>query len=164
MPPNDRCPLVPPDGRGWDDGTDLGRPPCIQTPALAGDSTPTGGMRNEHDKNNIDKDLRTRAEYREKYDEHQAKRDQMLEELKQRTEYVNTGIDMDSCAQIMAEAETRIKMLAHTEWILTQNKHPHEKVEVKIFKTFKVINADTLRDWVLKNLPAALDPNLRKIE
>ena len=88
----------------------------------------------------------------------------VIEDVKAKPDYLEAS-------SILADANHEIDMitglirdLALTEWINTKNKHPHEKIEVKVFKTFKVLNADTLREWVFKNLPAALSPDLRKVE
>lgn len=90
--------------------------------------------------------------------------DGMIDDCQKDPEFVQSSLKHSEATHAIADLEEKIKMLAHTEWMNTKNKNPHPFVAVKIFKTFKVVNADTVREWVLKNLPAALDPNLKKIE
>lgn len=88
----------------------------------------------------------------------------MIETAKLDHEYIRTSEDLTKTIQEITFLNEQIKTLALTEWINTKNKKPHEKIEVKIFKTFKILNADVLREWVFKNLPAALSPDMKKVE
>lgn len=93
-----------------------------------------------------------------------ATRDEILEDLKKNNNYLSNDFIYKQALERIADTEEKIKMLAHTEWLNTKNKNPHPSVAVKIFKTFKVINADAVREWVLKNLPAALSPDMSKVQ
>lgn len=65
---------------------------------------------------------------------------------------------------IIAEVEEKIRTLVLTEWVNNQNKHPHEKVEVKIFKTFKVVDPAAMRKWVFEKLADALQVDQAKVK
>jgi len=54
------------------------------------------------------------------------------------------------------EWESKIKDEALADYEANKNKKPHEKVAIKMFKTFKIVDASKVRDWVFNNLPAAL--------
>ena len=91
-------------------------------------------------------------------------RDKLIEDVKGSQDYLHSSEMIATTEFEINQITGLIRDLAMTEWINTKNKHPHEKVEVKVFKTFKILNADTLREWVFKNLPAALSPDLKKVE
>lgn len=64
----------------------------------------------------------------------------------------------------VAELETNIRELALAEYATNQDKHPHEKVEIKIFKTFTVLDQNAVREWCFKNHPLALKPDMKMVE
>lgn len=60
--------------------------------------------------------------------------------------------------------EDEIKLKALEEYNGTKNKTPFEKVTVKIFKTFKVVDAEQVKVWAWTNLPAAFKLDEAKIK
>ena len=72
-------------------------------------------------------------------------------------------------AATLAEGEIeRLTESIHDEamhqYSVDQKKHPHPKVEIKAFKTFKVDDLKTVDTWARLTFPAALDVNLKKVE
>ena len=114
--------------------------------------------------NNYDALLEALKEARETEEKAKASLKSALDALKNSEGYVLMTNMHEVAHSAVEEIEKKLREIAYTEWVNTQNKHPHEKIEVKIFKTFKVISADTVREWVLKNLPAALSPDMKKVE
>ena len=88
----------------------------------------------------------------------------MIENVKQDEIYTSL-----QAAATLAEGEIeRLTEAIHDEvmhqYSVDQNKHPHPKVEIKAFKTFKVDNPVFMTTWVREMLPAALEVNLKKVE
>ena len=114
--------------------------------------------------NQYDELLERLKEARETDEKAKASLKQAMDVLKASESYMALDSIHTVAQSAVEEIEKKLREIAYTEWLNTQNKHPHEKIEVKIFKTFKVISADTVREWVLKNLPAALSPDMKKVE
>lgn len=114
--------------------------------------------------NTYDELLQALKEARETEEKARSNLKMIMDSVKTSDPYTLSQDVLTVATSAVESLETKLREIAYTEWINTKNKHPHEKIEVKIFKTFKVLNADTLREWVLKNLPAALSPDLRKVE
>lgn len=88
----------------------------------------------------------------------------MIEEVKTSDMYTSL-----QAVEVLAEGEIERLENAVKEYALQQyandgNKHPHPKVEIKSFKTFKVLDPLAVRAWCLTDLPGALDVNLKKVE
>ena len=60
--------------------------------------------------------------------------------------------------------ESELRRLGLEEYQATKNKAPHPKIAIKIFKTFKIIDAEKVRAWAFGNLPAALKLDEKKVE
>jgi len=114
--------------------------------------------------NTYDELLARLKEARETDEKAKASMKQALDTLKASESYSTIETIHTVSQSAIEELEKQLREIAYTEWVNTQNKHPHEKIEVKIFKTFKVLSADTVREWALKNLPAALSPDMKKVE
>ena len=92
-----------------------------------------------------------------------AKRE-LVEALKQTDGYTSL-----EAVEVLAEGEverleTTVREYALQQYANDGNKHPHPKVEIKSFKTFKVLDPISVRAWCLTDLPGALDVNLKKVE
>lgn len=87
-----------------------------------------------------------------------------LEAFQQTPEWQDLQLHRVEYDQEIADIEERIKELAMIEWINNQNKHPHEKVEIKLFKTFKVLDPAKVRSWCLENLRDALIVDDKKVK
>lgn len=88
----------------------------------------------------------------------------MLEEFKGTMNFMAVQNDSMRYVAMVAGLEEQIRELAVAEFKSTGEKKPHEKVVVKIFKTFKINDAKKVWDWAFKNLPAALKLDEKKIE
>jgi hypothetical protein len=60
--------------------------------------------------------------------------------------------------------EEEIKLKALEEYNGTKNKNPFEKVTIKIFKTFKIVDVEKVKEWAWLNLPAAFKLDDAKIK
>jgi len=108
--------------------------------------------------------LKAIAVYRTVIEQQKEIRNALVESVKELPQYVKATDMIVAAEQGLEKMTSEVRDLALTEWINTQNKHPHEKIEVKIFKTFKVLDPKRLREWVFTNLPAALSPDLEKVK
>lgn len=93
-----------------------------------------------------------------------ATRKEMVEVITRSDEYTSL-----QAAEMIAEGEIerlteQINQEVLTDYELDHNKHPHPKIEVKTFKTFRLVFPDSARQWCFTHLPAALDLNVKKFE
>lgn len=102
-------------------------------------------------------------EARETEEKAKASMKQAMDTLKASDAYTLLQNILDVSHGAVETLEKEIKDLALTEYNATQNKHVHEKIEVKIFKVFKVLDPKRLRNWVIANLQDALEPNMDKV-
>ena len=91
--------------------------------------------------------------------------------MKEMVDVIQKSDEYTSLQAVSALAEGEEERLVNeiTEKALQQfaidgNKHVHPKVEVKTFKTFKVVDAVRVWDWCFVNLPAALSTDFKKVE
>lgn len=60
--------------------------------------------------------------------------------------------------------ESLVRDAAIAEFNASGAKKIHPSVTVKIFKVFRVLDKNLLREWCVKNLPVVLQPDLKKVE
>lgn len=69
-----------------------------------------------------------------------------------------------SLIEPIANLETKIREIALKEFEIYNDKHPHEKVDIKIFTEAEVTDPTKARDWAFENLPAALKLDDAKVK
>jgi hypothetical protein len=91
-----------------------------------------------------------------------------MQDLVNETKKSDTYTSLQAVSALAEGEEERlvneIKEKALQQFAIDGNKHIHPKVEVKTFKTFKVVDAAHVRDWCFVNLPAALSTDFKKVE
>lgn len=88
----------------------------------------------------------------------------LIELVKQSSEYQRCLELAEIAEELVAEIEEDIKLKSLEEYNGTKNKHPFEKVSIKIFKTFKILDPNRVRAWAWKNLPVAFKLDEEKIK
>jgi hypothetical protein len=88
----------------------------------------------------------------------------MLDEVKASDEFSSYADSAKHYDDMVFALEEEIKLKALDEYNGTKNKHPFEKVTVKIFKTFKILDAEKVKIWAWENLPAAFKLDEAKIK
>lgn len=87
-----------------------------------------------------------------------------VENVKQSDTYQVYETSARESDQAIEFFESELRRLALAEYEATKNKAPHPKIAVKIFKTFKILDAAKVRAWAFGNLPAALKLDEKKVE
>lgn len=91
-------------------------------------------------------------------------RNAALEEFQKSPAWVVPFTESQNADTVVDNLETEIKELALVQFKNDGDKHPHDKITIKIFKTFKVLDAEKVREWCAVNLAKALKPDLRMVE
>jgi len=104
----------------------------------------------------IDDQLNQLKVAREAAENYRATMREIMDAVKRSGEYMTAADRAEKANIAIAETEERIKTMALREYETSQNKHPHEKVEIKTFKTFKITDAARVLSWVKTNLADAL--------
>ena len=88
----------------------------------------------------------------------------MLDNVKASPNYVVSENGAKKGEDIVATLEAELRGLALDEYEATKNKTPFEKVTIKIFKTFKIVDVERVKEWAWNNLPAAFKLDEAKIK
>lgn len=65
---------------------------------------------------------------------------------------------------VITDLEESIRTLGVLAYAESGDKHPHEKVDIKIFTEAEVTDPTKARDWAFENLPAALKLDDAKVK
>lgn len=112
----------------------------------------------------IQKKLSELKEARATAADYHASTKKMLDEVKASEEFVSYADSAKFYDDRVFQLEEEIKLKALEEYNGTKNKTPFEKVTVKIFKTFKILDTETVKAWAWSNLPAAFKLDEAKIK
>lgn len=98
-------------------------------------------------------------------DEYKAKKNQIIEDAKLRDDYRIAEVGATNSATKIAELETKIREIGLQSFQADGEKHPHPKVEVKIFPVAKLIadRKTALREWLFTNFRPALIVDEKKV-
>lgn len=88
----------------------------------------------------------------------------MIETLQKSPDYLSAKQEQEEAATVVENLETEIKKIINEDFSVTGNKHPHAKIEVKSFKTFKIEDAEKVLAWVKTNLADALVYDAAKVK
>lgn len=80
----------------------------------------------------------------------------IIEKAKRDPAYMIAEQSANASQQAIDALTVEIKTRAVAEYQATKNKQPFEKVKVKIFKVFKVVNREALEAWARENFKAAV--------
>lgn len=114
--------------------------------------------------NNYTELLKELADHRQAAVTLQESKKKLLDCVKESREYLEIDQKHKDAQEKVDRLEAEIKALAEKEYQTTGNKKPHEKVQVKIFKVFKILDAETMKAWVFKNLQDALKVDEAKVK
>ena len=99
------------------------------------------------------------------YAEHKGVANAALEAFKSSDDtYVYNAELAAKIGEEVANLELAIKTAALKEFEVYNDKHPHEKVDIKIFTEAEVTDPTKARDWAFENLPAALKLDEAKVK
>lgn len=101
---------------------------------------------------------------REASAQYRAEMKAMLDHAKATPNFALAMEQAEKADAAMSEIESRIRTLALDAFALDQNRHPHEKVDIKIFTEAVVVDTAAARDWAFENLPAALKLDEAKVK
>lgn len=113
---------------------------------------------------NIEVVLQELKAVREGVEEVKAKMKISLDEFqasKQWQDMQLTRLGLETQIEIL---EDRIKESAISEFRVSQNKNFHQKVKIKIFKVFKVVDPEKVTEWCRKFFVGALKPDMKMVE
>jgi len=65
--------------------------------------------------------------------------------------------------EAVTRLENQIRELGIAKYLENQDKHPHPKVEIKIFTNVEVINQEKALKWAVDNDPSAVKLNANKL-
>lgn len=112
----------------------------------------------------IEKALQELKEAREQGANAKAQMDEMTKAVTTSKEYLALQ-QYRTAADLLIESLTKaITDEADKFYKSTAEKKFHDKVQVKIFAVAKILDANKVREWCFKNLPAALHPDLKTVE
>jgi len=87
-----------------------------------------------------------------------------LDALQQSPEWQDFQLASIGYEEKISIIEAKIRELAEAEFKASGNKHPHEKIEIKIFKTFKIMDPARVLNWCKINLSDALKIDEAKVK
>ena len=87
-----------------------------------------------------------------------------LDALQQSKEWQDFQLARVGYDQEISIIEGKIRTMAEVEFSDSGNKHPHEKIEVKIFRTFKIVDPARVLNWCKVNLSDALKIDEAKVK
>lgn len=119
---------------------------------------------NEYDTKTMNELLSNLAQARETEKKARNNIQILTEAIKTTPEYQDNDSIRVVAQSAIENLEGLIRDLAKTEWINTANKHPHEKVQIKEFKTFKIVDTAAVRKWVDTYLRDALVVDESKVK
>lgn len=90
--------------------------------------------------------------------------EQATKELHERPAWTEASTALEKVSASVSELEEEIRKQAVTFYAENQNKHPHPKVEIKLFKVFKIVDPSKVLAWVKTNLADALLYDAKKVE
>jgi hypothetical protein len=88
----------------------------------------------------------------------------MIEAAKLYPQYRDLSDKANLADDAIATLEAELRGLALDEYEATKNKTPFEKVTIKIFKTFRIVDVERVKEWAWNNLPAAFKLDEAKIK
>ncbi len=112
----------------------------------------------------IDQELTNLKTAREASAHYRAEMKAMLDHVKATPNFTLAMQEAEKADAAIVEIESAIKAAALSAYDLDQNKHPHEKVDIKIFTEAVIEDADEARTWAFENLPAALKLDETKVK
>ncbi len=112
----------------------------------------------------IDQKLAELKQARKANEFHKSEMKAVVERAKKSERYLESEIIARESGDTITVLEAELRGLALDEYEATKNKTPHPKIAVKIFKTFKILDAAKVRAWAFGNLPAALKLDEKKVE
>lgn len=119
---------------------------------------------NEQDEKTMNEALGRLAAVREVVSHNQKIRTEILEEAQKKPEYISAGDRLKEAASAIVLLEDKIRALALDAHATDGNKKVHASVEVKVFKTFKIVDVARVTAWVKENLKDALVVDTKKVE
>jgi len=78
--------------------------------------------------------------------------------------YIDAAISVSIASANTDRLEAEIREIAKQGFIMDGEKHPHEKVTVKVFQVASITNEQSLRDWCLSHMPVLLKPDIEKVK
>ena len=90
--------------------------------------------------------------------------DAILLTVKASPEYVKALDELQTASANVATLEENIRAEAIREFKATENKHPHPKVEIKMYSTFSITDPKMVLAWVKTNLADALVVDEKKVK
>lgn len=90
--------------------------------------------------------------------------DAILQTVKASPEYVNAIEECQAALANVTTLEESIRAEAIRDYLASDNKHPHPKVEIKLFKTFSIVDPQKVLAWVKTNLADALVVDDKKVK
>ncbi len=88
----------------------------------------------------------------------------MIDSVRESEEYKSFQTMNETENELIENIEKELRDLALSEFQASGNKKPHEKVSIKIFKVFKVIDAEKVADWCRRFYVGALKPDMKMVE
>ena len=119
---------------------------------------------NEHDEKTMNELLAILAHNRGILENQKSTRTAILEKAQKDPAYVEAGLELTAANEVISETEQKIRELALTHWINTQEKDVHPSVKVKVFKKFEIVDPAAMRAWVDTNLRDALMVDEKKVK
>jgi hypothetical protein len=101
---------------------------------------------------------------REDSDRYHAGMKEVIELAKQLSKYEALQDLAQGADNVIETLEEEIKLKALEEYNGTKNKNPFAQVTIKIFKTFKIVDVERVKEWAWNNLPAAFKLDEAKIK
>jgi len=113
---------------------------------------------------NYDTALTDLAKARACIEQFKAEMNAMVKVVSDSPNYIEAQRAYEESKAVAAQIEEEIRKSALEGYTATGEKNPHEKVTVKVFKVFSVIDPARVLAWVKNNLADALVVDGKKVE
>lgn len=104
------------------------------------------------------------ANLREYLPELKAERDKLIKAVTESKEYKSLDENIKKAQQTLEIAEENLRNQALERYALTRDKKMGFGVEIKLFKTARIVNEGNMREWCLHNFTPALKLDIKAIE
>lgn len=112
----------------------------------------------------LEKLITTLAVLRMDEEIYDARRRLMLEDFVNSLEYKTAEDASKTATQEVEKCTNAVHAEALTMWEANDDKHPHPKVEIKMFLRTSITDSEVARNWCFDNLRAALKLDTKTVE
>ena len=112
----------------------------------------------------LDKLLEDLKVSRQRAERARAEKTELVQKFQQTPEYTSLDLELKFADEAKDRLENELRQFALNQYLDDNNKHPHPKIEIKIFKFVDILNEGAAREWCFLNFRPALKLDTKAFE